>query len=148
MKIKLLFIALFISVLGYSQNIKKDNFEIYLKDYEESEVSIAKGMYMTKNKQYFYEGSLEVIDNKAKTTDVYFFYFSKWDKKFKEFIVKDIKNNELSPEFIFSEDNKTISFTNADDKNLSFELYSHENFEMAILSSMLVWVENFPKPKK
>jgi hypothetical protein len=133
-----------ISVIGFSQNIKKDNLEIYLKDYEESEVNISKGMYMTQNKQYFYEGTLEVVDNDTKTTKKYLFYFSKWDKKFKEFVVKDLEYNYLSPEFEFSEDNQMIKFLNHKGENTSVKLKDNSGFEMAILSSMLVWLENFP----
>ncbi len=139
----LLFIGLLLlgTISIKAQNIKTDNFEIYLNDYMVSEVNISKGMYMTANKQYFYEGKFEVNNINTNTSTVYQFYFSTWDKVFKEFIVKDLNYKELSPSFSFT-DNKIINFTDATGNNVTKELENVTNVDYAMLSSMLVWLEN------
>ncbi len=129
-----------------AQNIKTDNFEIYLNDYMVSEVNISKGMYMTTNKQYFYEGKFEVNYVDTNTSKVYQFYFSTWDKVYKEFIVKDINYKELSPSFSFT-DNKNINYTDTLGNTVTKELENVTNVDYAMLSSMLVWLENFPVKK-
>jgi len=138
---------LFISLVGFGQKLVTDDFELYLNDYQESEVNIAKGMYMTKNKQYFYEGQIEVTDLNTKKTKLYDFYFSTWDKGYKEFIVKDKEFNNISPEYSFTEDNKSVKYTNDKGEEITVNLKDTSNTDNAILSSMLVWLESLPKEK-
>jgi len=137
---------LFISVVGFSQKIVTDDYELYLNDYQESQVSIAKGMYMTKNKQYFYEGQIEVTDLNTKKTKLYSFYFSTWDKGYKEFIVKDKDFKDISPSFTF-ENNQIIKYTNDKGEEVTSKLKDTSNLDNAILSAMLVWLESLPKEK-
>lgn len=144
-KIATLLLLLF-SVFGFSQRLLTDNYELYLNDYQESQVSIAKGMYMTKNKQYFYEGQIEVTDLNTKKTKLYSFYFSTWDKGYKEFIVKDKDFNDISPSFTY-ENNETIKYTNDKGEEIVAKLKDTSNTDNAILSSMLVWLESLSKEK-
>lgn len=135
-----------VSLIGFSQKIITDDYELYLNDYQESEVSIAKGMYMTKNKQYFYEGQIEVTDLNTKKTKLYDFYFSTWDKGYKEFVVKDKDFKDISPTYSFV-DNQTIKYSDKDGKEIVVKLKDSSNTDNAILSSMLVWLESLPKEK-
>ncbi len=147
MKNKILFLLFLTVSIGYSQKIITNDYELYLNDYEESEVHIAKGMYMTKNKQYFYEGQVEVMDLNTKKINLYQFYFSIWDKGWKEFIVKDAKFLNISPAFTFI-DNQTLKYVDKDSgEEKLFKLKDGSTMEQAILSSMLVWLENFKKEK-
>ncbi len=146
---KHIFITIFfllVTSISQSQNLVTDTFEIYLNDYQVSEVNISKGMYMTQNKQYFYEGQVEVTNIDTNKTKMYSFYFSTWDKKFKEFIVKDAKFLDISPDFTFT-DNTTIKYTNDKGEEISYTLKNTKNEEMTILSCMLIWLENFKTEK-
>ncbi len=146
---KRIFITVFFflaTIISQSQNLITDTFELYLNDYQISEVNISKGMYMTHNKQYFYEGQVEVTNIDTNKTKMYSFYFSTWDKKFKEFVVKDSKFLDISPSFTFI-DNNTIKYTNDKGEEISYSLKDIKNEEMAILSCMLVWLENFKTEK-
>lgn len=148
MKSKILLMTfLLISLLGYSQKLITDNYELYLNDYQESEVNIAKGMYMTKNKQYFYEGQVEVTNLNTKKTKLYNFYFSTWDKGYKEFIVKDKDFLNISPDYTFV-DNQTLKYTNDKGEEITAKLKDASTFQNAILSSMLVWLKSLPKEKQ
>ncbi len=148
MKSKIFLMAfLLISLLGYSQKLITDNYELYLNDYQESEVNIAKGMYMTKNKQYFYEGQVEVTNLNTKKTKLYNFYFSTWDKGYKEFIVKDKDFLNISPDYTFV-DNQTLKYTNDKGEEVTAKLKDASTYENAILSSMLVWLKSLPKEKQ
>ena len=120
---------------------------MYLNDYQESEVNIAKGMYMTKNKQYFYEGQVEVTNLNTKKTKLYNFYFSTWDKGYKEFIVKDKDFLNISPDYTFV-DNQTLKYTNDKGEEITAKLKDASTFQNAILSSMLVWLKSLPKEKQ
>ncbi len=133
-------------IISQSQNLKSDTFELYLNDYQLSEVNISKGMYMTQNKQYFYEGQVEVTNINTNKTKMYSFYFSTWDTEFKEFIVKDAKFINISPDFTFT-NNNTIKYTNNKSEEISYTLKNAKNEEMAILSCMLIWLENFKTEK-
>lgn len=148
MKSKILLMTfLLISLLGYSQKLITDNYELYLNDYQESEVNIAKGMYMTKNKQYFYEGQVEVTNLNTKKTKLYNFYFSTWDKGYKEFIVKDKDFLNISPDYTFV-DNQTLKYTNDKGEEITAKLKDASTFQNAILSGMLVWLKSLPKEKQ
>lgn len=138
---------LMLSIIGFSQKILTDDYELYLNDYQESEVNIAKGMYMTKNKQYFYEGQIEVTDLNTKKTKLYSFYFSTWDKGFKEFIVKDKDFKSISPDYTYTDDNKSLKYTDTNGEEIMVPLKDTSNTDNAILSSMLVWLESLPKEK-
>lgn len=148
MKSKILIVLCFFSIfIGIGQNIKTNKFELYLNDYTVSEVSISKGMYMTENTQYFYEGKIEVNYIDSNTTKSYQFYFSLWDKEYKEFIVKDLNFIEVSRKFTFK-DNKSIIFKDVNNAETLVDLSNNSNIDYAILSSMLIWLEHFPKEIK
>jgi hypothetical protein len=142
--ITLLFIL--VTIVGFSQKLITDDYELYLNDYQESQVNIAKAMYMTKNKQYFYEGQIEVTDLNTKKTKLYSFYFSTWDKGYKEFIVKDKDFKDISPSFTY-DNNHNIKYTNENGEEVVTELKDTSNVENSILSSMLVWLESLSKEK-
>jgi len=139
-------LLMLVSAMVFSQRLITDNYELYLNDYQESQVNISKGMYMTKNKQYFYEGQIEVTDLNTKKTKLYSFYFSTWDKGYKEFIVKDKDFKDISPSFTYN-DNQTIKYTNAKGEEVVAKLKDTSNLDNAILSSMLVWLESLHKEK-
>ncbi len=145
-KLILTAVLFLVSLIGFSQKIITDDYELYLNDYQESEVNIAKGMYMTKNKQYFYEGQIEVTDLNTKKTKLYAFYFSTWDKGYKEFVVKDKDFMNISPTYSFV-DNQTIKYTDKNGKEIVVKLKDASNTDNAILSSMLVWLKSLPKEK-
>jgi hypothetical protein len=94
---------------------------------------------MTNNLQYFHEGKIEVVDIDTNKTQMVMFYFSVWDDKFKELIIKDMKFDSLSPKFDF-EDNNTIKYTSKSGKVVTKKLIDISSFEYAILSGALVWL--------
>lgn len=138
---KTIFTTLFILVCSclLAQSLRTDNYELYLNDYVINEVNVSQGMYMTKDKQYFYEGQVEVIDVETNKSTMHQFYFSTWDKGYKEFIVKDAKFNDLQPTFTFK-DNNTVSYIDKESKEQTAVLEDNKNVDYAILSSMLIWV--------
>ena len=140
MKKIILIIALFVFTLfNYSQSMRTSDYELYLKDYTINEVNISKGMYMTQNIQCFHEGKVEVNYIDSNTTVMVQFFFSVWDEKYKEFIVKDLEYKPLSPEFSFI-DNNTLKYTNKFGKEISKTLKDNSTIENAILSSVLIWL--------
>jgi hypothetical protein len=146
MKTKLLFLALIFSFLSYSQTLKTEDFNMYLSEYVTSEVNIARGMYMTNNTQYFYEGSVEVIQSGTDISKTYNFFFSSWDKKYIEYAVRDKNFLNISPNYIFT-DNNTLSFTDDSGASVKKTLKNSSNVENTILSAMLVWLESKPDEK-
>ena len=148
MKKGLIFLLLVISSqLIIAQNIKTDDFEVYLNDYNVSEINISKGMYMTQNMQYFYEGVIEVVDINVNKSNSYRFFFSKWDEKFKEFLVKDNNYKGISPDFTYTY-NSTIKYIDNTNKEVSVKLSDTRSVDYSILSSMLVWLESTVAKKK
>jgi hypothetical protein len=142
MKQYITFVLLFVGILfGFSQNLKSDKYSLYINDIGTSEVNISKGMYMTENKQYFHDGKIEVNDLETNKTTMYQFYFSVWDKKYKEFIVRGLDYKKLSVSYTF-EDNDTIKYTDKDGKVIKLKLKDSSSLESAILSSFLIWLEN------
>jgi len=129
-----------ITISGYSQNIKTEKYEVYLTSIIANEVNIAKSMYMTARKQYFYEGEVEVNIIATNKTEVYLFYFTSWDDSYKEFIVKDRNYNELSPELTFND--KVTAIILKDGKEEKYKLIDNSDVDYSILSSILVWLEH------
>lgn len=129
-----------ITISGYSQNIKTEKYEIYLTSIIANEVNIAKSMYMTSKKQYFYEGEVEVNIVATNKTEIYLFYFTSWDDSYKEFTVKDRNYNELSPELTFND--KETAIILKDGKEERYKLKDNSNVDYSILSSVLVWLEH------
>lgn len=126
--------------IGFSQTLRNDKYELYLINFQENEVNIAKGMYMTDNKQYYYEGTIEVtFMNNGKTSNFNFF-FSAWDDKYKEFVIKDANFNILKPKIFFN--NKEIAYVIVNEKEKETKLKDNSSLENAILSSMVVWLDN------
>lgn len=140
MKKIFLILPLLISLFSFSQNLKTDKYEVYLNDYIVNEVNISKGMYMTQNMQYFYEGKIEVNYLKNNSTKVVQFFFSVWDNSYKELIIKDMKFNSLSPQFSFT-DNNTIEFTDESGKVVTKKIKDSSSYEYAALSGVLAWLE-------
>ncbi|MCF6350883.1 MAG: hypothetical protein L3J23_07625 [Flavobacteriaceae bacterium] len=147
MKKIILFITLLSAFFISAQNIKTDKFEVFLNDYTTSEVNISKGMYMTKNAQYFYEGNIEINYIDSNTSKMVQFYFSIWDKEYKEFVVKDLDYKIISPRFSYA-DNKKLNYTNASGEVITSALQDNSNIEYTILSSILVWLNSGTKVEK
>ncbi len=138
-RIILIITLLIISISSFSQSLKTEKYEIYLNNIIANEVNIAKSMYMTSRKQYFYEGEIEVTEVKTNKTQIYLFYFSSWDDSYKEFSVKDKNFNELAPELNFKD--KTTAILIKDGKEQTFKLKDNSSIDSSILSSMLIWLE-------
>ncbi len=132
-------LVLLVGLMSYSQILKTDKYEIYLINYSLNEVNIAKGMYLTKNIQYFHEGTLEVNYLDTGSTKSMHFFFSIWDKKYKRFLVKDLSDNIIQPEFIF-ESNQKIEYKNKSGDEKSIEIEAFDNIENVILNNMLAWL--------
>jgi len=139
MKKIILIMLLLVSLISFGQNLKTDKYEVYLNDYVTNEVNISRGMYMTNNLQYFHEGKIEVVDIDTNKSQMVMFYFSVWDDKFKELIIKNMKFDSLSPKFDF-EDNSTIKYTSKSGEVVTEKLIDISSFEYAILSGALVWL--------
>jgi len=131
-------VFLLFSSLLFSQNIRTKKYELYLLNLNENEVNISKGMYMTNKKQYYYEGTIEVLYMDNGDTKEFAFFFSSWDDKFKEFLIKDSNNNTITPE-IFFKDKETAFVKNS---NTQTKLKDNSSIENSILSSMIVWLDN------
>ncbi len=129
-----------VALNAFAQNIKTDKYELYLTYIEVNELEVAKSMDMTPSLQYFYEGNIEVFNIKTGKTTKHFFYFSVWDKTYKEFLVKDKEYRILSPEISFNENATAILVK--DNKVVEFALKNTSNIDMAILSNMLIWLNN------
>ncbi len=141
MKNKLLIlIFLLVSIIGISQTLRNDRYELYLIKFEENEVNIAKGMYMTDKPQSYYEGVIEATSMKTGETKNYTFFFSAWDDKFKEFLIKDKDFNIIKPEIYFND--KEIALVKIGDEEKATKLEDISNLENSILSSMVVWLDN------
>jgi len=125
---------------SYSQRLKNNNYELFLIEFNENEVDIAKGMYMTDNKQYYYEGIIEVTFMNNGETSEFNFFFSSWDDKFKDFVIKDSNFNIIKPRISFKD--KEIAHVKKDNKEIEVKLLNNSNLENAILSSMIVWLDN------
>jgi len=141
MKNKILVVVfLLVSIIGISQTLRNNRYELYLIKFEENEVNIAKGMYMTDKSQSYYEGVIEVTSMETGDTKNYTFFFSAWDDKYKEFLIKDKDFNIIKPKISFKD--KTIAFYKKGDEEKSVKLEDNSNLENSILSSMVVWLDN------
>ena len=136
----LILIFVIYQINSYSQRLKNNNYELFLIEFNENEVDIAKGMYMTDNKQYYYEGIIEVTFMNNGETSEFNFFFSSWDDKFKDFVIKDSNFNIIKPRISFKD--KEIAHVKKDNKEIEVKLLNNSNLENAILSSMIVWLDN------
>ena len=125
------------SVFIFSQKMRTDNYELYLLSIEENVVKISKGMYMTDRDQYYYEGSIDVICTNTGEEKKYTFFFSTWDNKYKEFLIKDSNRNIVNPKISFKD--KTTAYLN-NSKNV--KLKNNSSIYNSILSSMIIWLDN------
>ena len=142
-KIYLLFALLFISTLSFSQILRNDKYEMYLLNFQENEVNIAKGMYMTNKPQYYYEGTIEVTFMDTGNTKKYNFFFTSWDESFKEFQVKDAKFKILEPTINF--EGKTKAIIKKEDNKETIDLEDTSSLDNSILSTMSIWLDNQKK---
>ncbi len=125
------------SVFIFSQKMRTDNYELYLLSIEENVVKISKGMYMTDKDQYYYEGSIDVTCTNTGEEKKYTFFFSTWDNKYKEFLIKDSNRNIVNPKISFKD--KTTAYLN-NSKNV--KLKNNSSIYNSILSSMIIWLDN------
>jgi len=136
----LVLLFLLVSIIGISQTLRNDRYELYLLKFEENEVNIAKGMYMTDKPQSYYEGVIEVTSMKTGETTNYTFFFSAWDDKYKEFLIKDKDFNIIKPKINFKD--KEIALLKNENEEKSVKLEDNTNLENSILSAMVVWLDN------
>jgi len=139
----LLFVIYLITLIGYTQSIRTDKYEVYLTDIEVNEIQVAKSMGMTPVTQYFYEGAMEVTCIESNKTQNYTFYFSTWDDAYKEFLIKDETFQPIAPEISFKD--KETALLVVDSKVKEFKLKDVSTNDQVILSNMIVWLENQPK---
>ena len=135
-----LLVFLLFSLFIFSQNMRTEKYELYLLKLEENEVNISKGMYMTQKKQYYYEGVIEVLYLDSGETKEYAFFFSLWDDKYIEFLIKDSNNNSIGQRVYFED--KEIAYVKKNTENISIKLKDNSNIDNSILSSMIVWLDN------
>ena len=131
-------VFLLFSLFMFSQNMKTEKYELYLLKLEENELNISKEMYMTQNKQCYHEGIIEVLYMDSGDTKEFAFFFSSWDDKYKEFLIRDSNNNTVEPEILFK-DKETAYIKNSD---IETKLKDNSSIESSILSSMIVWLNN------
>jgi len=136
----LILLFLMTSFVSYSQTLRNDKYELYLIKFEENEVTISQGMYMTDRAQSYFEGVIEVTYMGNGETKKYNFFFSTWDNNFKEFQVKNSKFEVLMPKIIFK--NNSLARIKDTDSEEYIKLEDTSNFENSILSSMVVWLDN------
>jgi len=141
MKKSILFLIFFTFIVNsYSQRLKNDKYELFLIEFNENEVDIAKGMYMTDNKQYYYEGIIEVTFMSNGNISEFNFFFSSWDDKFKDFVIKDANFNVMKPKICFND--KEIAHVKQNEQDTETKLLNNSSLENSILSSMIVWLDN------
>ena len=136
----ILFAFLFFGIWGFSQSLINDKFELYLIAYDENTLSIDKGMQMTSKVQTYYNGTIEVVSTDTGKTKNFDFFFSIWDNKFKEFLIKDKSYNDIAPKLSF-ENNKSVFVTDSLKTEVTL-LKDSSKIENVMLSSMIVWLEN------
>lgn len=129
-----------ISTISYSQVLRTKKYEMYLTYLEENQVNVSKGMYMTKNTQVYYEGTIEVnFMSDDENTVVYNYFLSIWDDNYKEFRVTNRKGEKIYPTLQFEDNAVKI------DDGEMIKLEDMTSLESTILSSMLVWLEHQKK---
>lgn len=139
-QLNLIIIFFIIAVSSYSQSLKTKKHEVYLTSIIANEVNIAKSMYMTSRKQYFYEGEVEVNIIETNKTMTYLFYFTSWDDQYKTFNVRDKNYEDLAPEINFN-DKETAQIIKGSEI-IKVKLLDNSNIDYSVLSSVLVWLEN------
>ena len=70
----------------------------------------------------------------------YSFFFSTWNDKYKEFIIKDSNSKIVKPKISFND--KTTACLTGVDGEISTELKDNSNIDNSILSSMIIWLDN------
>ena len=141
MKYKFLLLFFIFTTISFSQIYRTEKYEMYLMKFEENELSLSKGMYMTDKSQTYYQGVIEVTFMDTGNTKNYNYFFSTWDDIYKEFLIKDDKHNIVLPKIEF--ENQTTATIKQE--NLSIELENNSTIENSILSSMVIWLDNHVK---
>ncbi len=134
---------LFVGTIAFSQTLRNEKYEMYLVKFEENEVNIAKGMYMTDKNQSYYEGEVEVTLMANGETKNYNFFFSTWDDNYKEFLIKDDKHNIIGNRIAFID--KETAYLLSDVEKTPITLENTNKLESSILSAMVVWLDNLNK---
>lgn len=139
-RIIILGLLLLFSFYSFSQSLTNAKHELYLINYEENTLNIEKNMNMTSKDQTYYTGTIEAISTDTGQSVKYNFFFSTWDTKFKEFIIKDKNHQIIEPQLSYP-DNNNAQFV-AQDKKTTALLKDTSTVEYAILSSMFIWLDN------
>jgi len=126
------------SFVSFSQKIQNNDYKLYLSNLIENETSFENKMNLSNKSQFYYEGKIKVMSRKNGNIKIYNFFFSTWDDKYKEFIVKDEINNVITPKIFFK--SKEIAYTIKKEKTKLTKLQDNSIIDNVILSSMLVWL--------
>lgn len=138
-KVLLLLVFNLITLFAFSQSIKTEKYELFLINLEENSINISKEMKMSNKTQYFYEGTIEVIYMNSGASKKFNFFFSCWDDEYKEFIIKDVDNENIGHRVYFK-DQKTAHIKKPTG-DISINLKDNSSIENSILSSMIVWLD-------
>jgi len=133
-------LLLLLGILSYSQRLQNEKYELILTELIENETEFDSAMKISKNKQYFYEGSIAVTSKDDGNEKKYNFFFSVWNDKCKGFLVKDNQYNVIMPKVYFKE--KTAIIKKGNDVIASMDLNGELHVEKYILSCLLFWLNN------
>lgn len=139
-RILLLVLILLCTLFVSAQKMRTENYELYLLNLEENVLKISKDMNMTDKDQSYYEGTIQVIYMDTGEEKKYSFFFSTWNDKYKEFIIKDSNSKIVKPKISFND--KTTACLTGVDGEISTELKDNSNIDNSILSSMIIWLDN------
>ena len=139
-RILLLVLILLCTLFVSAQKMRTENYELYLLNLEENVLKISNDMNMTDKDQSYYEGTIQVIYMDTGEEKKYSFFFSTWNDKYKEFIIKDSNSKIVKPKISFND--KTTACLTGVDGEISTELKDNSNIDNSILSSMIIWLDN------
>ena len=139
-RILLLVLILLCTLFVSAQKMRTENYELYLLNLEENVLKISNDMNMTDKDQSYYEGTIQVIYMDTGEEKKYSFFFSTWNDKYKEFIIKDSSYKIVKPKISFND--KTTACLTGVDGEISTELKDNSNIDNSILSSMIIWLDN------
>jgi len=133
-------VAILFSIITFSQKLQNDKYKLYLTNIIENETTFDKTIKISSNSQYYYEGEIEVRYLTTGDKRTFNFYFSAWDNKYKEFLVKDDKYNIVTPKIFFK--SKDIAYIIKEGLNIPTKLLDNSLVENTILSSMIIWLND------
>lgn len=139
-RILLLVLILLCTLFVSAQKMRTENYELYLLNLEENVLKTSNDMNMTDKYQSYYEGTIQVIYMDTGEEKKYSFFFSTWNDKYKEFIIKDSSYKIVKPKISFND--KTTACLTGVDGEISTELKDNSNIDNSILSSMIIWLDN------